>query len=224
MLVEKSGFDTRMVMVMNEMSCQWDSTLSVPVTKSMFKAMVKYLVELRKKEDKSYALVLRNDYKDEKSEVIFATALEKHTSDEGKSYSLTFTFDPEDISSDAELINVTSREVFEFINTEMNNNTDGGDSFNFNCQTGGSYNFYCALRGVVVTLKELSRSNALNEDKKVEFKGYFTIEADVEDGGKVFTKFTPSEEMKQLIKDDSSIEDKKKEEDSKEETQASFEA
>lgn len=214
MLVEKSGFDTRMVMIMQDMACKWDAMDSIPVVRSAFDAITRYLVELRSKEDVTHTLVLKNDFKEEESNIIFAASLEKNKSDEGKSYALTFVCDAEDIPKDTKIVNILDRDAFEFIDKTMNDNPR--DSYTFNVKTGGSRSLYYVLRGIVLTLSEFGREALNNDDNTIIFKGYFTLGATVDDNGKVHIKITPSEELKQLIKDDSTIEgaEKKKEESS----------
>jgi len=214
MLLDKSGFDSYMVGIMLDMGCEWTSFDTIPATRSIFNALVKYLVYLRSKEDVTHSIVLRNDFKDNDSEIIFAASLEKNKSDEGTSYSLTFTCDPEDIPKDSKLINIADREAFEFISKDMEQNPR--DSFTINSETGGAYNLYCALRGIVINLKEFGRKSLNSDDNVIELKGFFTVTATVDEGGKVHIKITPTEELKQLIKDDSTIEgNKKKDSDTK---------
>ena len=54
-----------------------------------------------------------------------------------------------------------------------------------------------------------------SDDHDIEFKDYFILTASVSDDGKVTLKFTPSELLKQIIKEDSGIEDKDKKVDEK---------
>lgn len=218
MLVESTDFNYRVGLILGSIGCNWQDAFSTSVTKTLFRSIVKYLAELRSKEDKSYAVVLRSKIDDD-SPITFAFVLEKHTSDEGKSYSLSFTFDPDDIPSDAEIITVTSPEAVAFLNEECDKDPIVG--FKFNGEVEAAVNLHDVLTAVVTALKEYSRAhvrdNVPEENKNIEFKGYFTVtaieEEDPESEGnekRVFVKITPSEELKQIIKDDSSIENKYK--------------
>lgn len=210
--MNQKSFANRMTQNINGMGCEWATGYSVPVTKIMFAAMTDYLVQLRNKEDGSYAIVLHNEYKNEDSNVIFAGVLEKHTAEEGKSYSLSFTFDDSDIPADAKRISITDKTAVEFITQWANENPriQGSNkySYMFNAEDTdvNRFSVFTCFRGVVITLSEFARDNVMNEDKKWEFKGYFTLTADVAEDGKVFMKIIPSEELKQRVKDDSSLE------------------
>lgn len=210
--MNNKSYASRMTQNINNLGCAWAAAYSVPVTKVMFAAITSYLVQLRNKEDGSYAVVLHNDYKNEESSVIFAGVLEKHTAEEGKSYSLSFTFDDSDIPADAKRISITDNTAVEFITQWANENPliEGGNKYAYMFKAddvdANKFSVFTCFRGAVITLKEFARDNVMNEDKKWEFKGYFTLTADVAEDGKVFMKIIPSEELKQRIKDDSSIE------------------
>lgn len=206
------SFASRMTQNINDLGCEWAAGYSVPVTKNMFAAITSYLVHLRNKEDGSYAVVLHNEYKNEESNVIFAAVLEKHTAEEGKSYSLSFTFDDNDIPADAKRISITDTAAVEFISQWFNKNPLGAGNnrytYMFSAETidANKFSVFISFRGAVITLQEFARDNVMNEDKKWEFKGCFTLTADVAEDGKVFVKIIPSEELKQRVKDDSSLE------------------
>lgn len=210
MLAENSGFDTRMAGVMGAMACEWDSFFSIPVTTSLFESITQYLKSLKDADKENHTLVLRNDFKDKDSAIIFSASLLKSEGKDGNAYALQFSFDPNDIPKDSKVTDITDEESFEYINNAMNNNKH--DAFNFNVQSGGAYNMFSVIRGMVVTLKEFGRDALVNssDDHNVEFKGYFILTASVADDGKVTLKFTPSELLKQIIKEDSGIEDKDK--------------
>lgn len=210
MLVENSGFDTRMVTVMQDMACEWDSFNSIPVTTSLFESITAYLKHLRDEDKEDHTLILKNDFKDKGSAIIFVASLVKIECKDGNAYALQFSFDPNDIPKDAKIKDFTEEDSFEYINNAMNTNKH--TAFNFNVQAGGAYNMFSVMRGMVITLKEFGRDALVNsnDDHDIEFKGYFTLTASTSDDGKVVLKFTPSEELKQIIKDDSGIEDKDK--------------
>lgn len=217
MLIEqdtsKNSYASRLGANILQMGCEWKPNISIPFTRMMFTIITQYLAELRNKEDGTYAVELHNDYQNPDSAVIFAAVLEKHDAAEGKSYSLSFTFDGEDVPADAKHINIADTEPVAFITEAMNRSIDVYNNerfqFNFNVKDGletNKYSLFMSFRGVVITLKEYARNNVMNEDNKFEFKGYFTLTASVADDGKVFVKIVPSEGLKQIIKDDSSIE------------------
>lgn len=217
MLIEqdtsKNSYTIRLGANMAQMGCKWKTNCSIPFTRLMFTAITQYLAELRSKDGEgTYAVELHNDYQNPDSAVIFAAVLEKHDAAEGAAYSLSFTFDGEDVPADAKHINITDAEPVAFIAEALNRSIDVYNNerfqFNFNVEDGGSnkYSLFMSFRGVVITLKEYARNNVMNEDHNFEFKGYFTLTASVADDGKVFVKIVPSEGLKQIIKDDSSIE------------------
>ena len=209
MLAENSGFETRLAVVMGDMACEWDSFNSVPVTTSLFESITQYLKSLKDEDKENHTLTLRNDFKDKDSAIIFSASLLKSEGKDGNAYALQFSFDPNDIPKDSKITDITDEESFEYINNAMNTNKH--NAFNFNVQSGGAYNMFSVIRGIVVTLKEFGRDALVNssDDHNIEFKGYFILTASVSDDGKVTLKFTPSELLKQIIKEDSGIEDKK---------------
>lgn len=215
MLAENSGFETRLVTVMQDMACEWDSFNSIPVTTSLFESITQYLKSLKDEDKENHTLTLRNDFKDKDSAIIFSASLLKSEGKDGNAYALQFSFDPNDIPKDSKITDIADEESFEYINNAMNTNKH--NAFNFNVQSGGAYNMFSVIRGIVITLKEFGRDALVNssDDHNIEFKGYFILTASVSDDGKVTLKFTPSELLKQIIKEDSGIEDKDKKVDEK---------
>ena len=207
MLAENSGFETRLAVVMGDMACEWDSFNSVPVTTSLFESITQYLKSLKDEDKENHTLTLRNDFKDKDSAIIFSASLLKSEGKDGNAYALQFSFDPNDIPKDSKITDITDEESFEYINNAMNTNKH--NAFNFNVQSGGAYNMFSVIRGGRDAL--VNSSDVHN----IEFKGYFILTASVSDDGKVTLKFTPSELLKQIIKEDSGIEDKDKKVDEK---------
>ena len=171
MLAENSGFETRLAVVMGDMACEWDSFNSVPVTTSLFESITQYLKSLKDEDKENHTLVLRNDFKDKDSAIIFSASLLKSEGKDGNAYALQFSFDPNDIPKDSKITDITDEESFEYINNAMNTNKH--NAFNFNVQSGGAYNMFSVIRGIVVTLKEFGRDALVNssDDHNIEFKG-----------------------------------------------------
>ena len=215
MFAENSGFETRMLKVMHDMACEWDSFDSIPVTTSMFESITQYLKSLKDEDKENHTLVLRNDFKDKDSAIIFSASLLKSEGKDGNAYALQFSFDPNDIPKDSKITDIASEESFEYIDNAMNSNKH--HAYNFNVEAGGAYNMFSVIRGMVITLKEFGRDALVSasDDHDIEFKDYFILTASVSDDGKVTLKFTPSELLKQIIKEDSGIEDKDKKVDEK---------
>ena len=179
MLAENSGFETRLVTVMQDMACEWNSFDSVPVTTSLFESITQYLKSLKDEDKENHTLTLRNDFKDKDSAIIFSASLLKSEGKDGNAYALQFSFDPNDIPKDSKITDITDEESFEYINNAMNTNKH--NAFNFNVQSGGAYNMFSVIRGIVITLKEFGRDALVNssDDHNIEFKGYFILTASV---------------------------------------------
>ena len=219
MFISNSSDDYRIIVTKDTLNNYLDG-INIIIEKNYFKGennCICYKNGIVLASDDASELIdtIRNDFKDKDSAIIFSASLLKSEGKDGNAYALQFSFDPNDIPKDSKITDITDEESFEYINNAMNTNKH--NAFNFNVQSGGAYNMFSVIRGIVVTLKEFGRDALVNssDDHNIEFKGYFILTASVSDDGKVTLKFTPSELLKQIIKEDSGIEDKDKKVDEK---------
>lgn len=161
-------------------------------------AFSKYLGLKKNRDDENgTALVLR----DEKGNFIIAGVVKYHkpeNEDQAGNWSYEFTFDEEDVKeahqyivTDASFMGVLQNVAIEhsISITEM--------SFAFDLVVG----FFIALKNV------LEQNVTPTEEFEIEAEGFFVATAVIEGDEKVYS-LVPSGEMKRLIKDDSTLEEK----------------
>ena len=161
-------------------------------------AFSKYLGLKKNRDDENgTALVLR----DEKGNFIIAGVVKYHkpeNEDQAGNWSYEFTFDEEDVKeahqyivTDASFMGVLQNVAIEhsISITEM--------SFAFDLVVG----FFIALKNV------LEQNVTPTEEFEIEAEGFFAATAVIEGDEKVYS-LVPSGEMKRLIKDDSTLEEK----------------
>ena len=161
-------------------------------------AFSKYLGLKKNRDDENgTALVLR----DEKGNFIIAGVVKYHkpeNEDQAGNWSYEFTFDEEDVKEAHQYI-VTDASFMEVLqNVAIEHSISITEmSFAFDLVVG----FFIALKNV------LEQNVTPTEEFEIEAEGFFVATAVIEGDEKVYS-LVPSGEMKRLIKDDSTLEEK----------------
>nr|DAM71717.1 MAG TPA: hypothetical protein [Caudoviricetes sp.] len=197
----------------------WTAGYTPAIYKFIFEGTAAYLGKVKSMDDGvPHAIVIRNgDYmncigaaeKNKTAPIIFAAIVSKQKNDDIESYALKYTFNEKDIPENAKIVDfndpvavadlaATAHYKFTILFRPVENGID--------------YMTHVSLTAIR-SLKKWYNEN-VNIDPVLELKDYFKMSGSVEDG-KVKIVVTPSELLKQHVKDDKSLEKKKKVEDSK---------
>ena len=176
----------------------WDSTFSEDAVKMLLEGMAKYLGNIAE-ENKTHAAVIE----DLQGNFHLAAYVEpvKGAEDGNDSYTLKFTFDPEDIKDD--FVKVTLKDpMFRSILADIGL-TKYGLSFK---SIDGTEFVTPTMCTIADCIKSYLNANVA-VDPVVEMEKYFKASAEL-DGDKVYYRLTPYEILKQHIKNDAQKEKK----------------
>ena len=192
----------------------WPAGYTTYIYKFLFEATAAYLGKVKAEDDGvPHAIVVRNgDYmncigaaeKNKIAPIVFAAIVSKQKNDDSDSYTLKYTFNEKDIPENAK--------IAEFNDPVVVPDLASTAFYKFRIQfrpveNGIDYMTHITLT-TIRSLKKWYNEN-VNIDPVLELKDYFKMEGSVENG-KVSINVTPSELLKQHIKDDESVEKKKK--------------
>lgn len=170
-------------------AADWVDLLFKLITESM----AVYLGEVKGDTPKAIKLVTE----DEKT-TLFAAVIEKNKSEAGEGYSLTYGFNDDIIPEDAEVVNTDDPVYSKLFDTFAM------QKFHMRFASINGRRFGTVIMRVAVkSMVEYMRAN-VGIDPVIEIPEYFKVEASIEDNA-MHLKFTPSEVLKQHIKDDASI-------------------
>jgi hypothetical protein len=193
---EETQMDNMIFKTLSEkLNYGWDLSFSKDVVKILMEGIAKYLGEVK---DKNKVKALK--IVDNKGTFYMAGFVEYHETEDGKgSFSLTYTFEPDDIKKEWDSVeskDAMVRNIFADI---------GYSNYGiaFKSTEGISYinPIMCAIADCI---KEYLRAN-VQLDPGIELENYFTASAELE-GDKVYCKIIPGEILKQHVKDDAELE------------------
>lgn len=176
----------------------WDNSFSIDTVKLLISGCAKYLGHVKSKTAVKAIRIADQNFH-------FGAMVSFMPSDEDEtkgSFNLSFTFNPEDIPKDAEVVDIsdpTANHIFyqeAFQVYKMNF---------FSSSNASSNNMEIALIEAAEAIKEYLRANA-NTDPNLEFDDYFTATVET-DGDKNYYAITPAAVIKQYVKDDAAIEE-----------------
>lgn len=190
---DQTNIDNEILKVITEKEkCAWDNSMSRDALKMMIEGMAKYLAYVKEK-SKVHAAVIE-DYNGNFHIGAFVEFV-KGEEDGKDSFTLTYTFNPDDIKKDyvkATLADPTFHHIVGDIGL-----TKHGLAF----RTLNGKEFMVPVMCIVAdAIKNYLHANA-SIDPTVELDKYFKASAEI-DGNKVYYKLTPGEILKQHIKAD----------------------
>lgn len=198
---------------------RWNAAWTNKIFGILFEGMATYLGKVKAADEgKPHAIVLRNgDFmnciasaeKNKNAEIIFAAIVTKEKHGDSESYALKYTFNPKDIPEDAIIKEFNDPEVV--VDIGVIGAYKHAISFR-PVENGVDYMTHMCLTAIR-SLKKWYNEN-VNIDPVLELKDYFRMDGVVVDGVVKIT-VTPSELLKQHVKDDESIEAKKEESEKK---------
>ena len=179
---------------------KWDVIWSQWVWDSFLSGVAKYLAMV--KGDTPQAVVL----KDKKDEVVFGALCEKQTNEEASGFTLSYFFGNKELPKDTTVTSANDPGVMQYIKGQC---LQAHNLFFYDPETKVKRNYiYDVLLIIIERFKEFFKVNLkTNPDITVTLENFFTIKGVITDpDGKVELSLTPSETLKQIVKDDSSIE------------------
>ena len=189
---------------------EWDIGDSDVAMKVTFESIVKYL-SIVKSKDKVAGLIIQ-DYAGNFHFGAFVTFVPGTEDESQGSYALSFTYDENDLK-EAGAVTVSDtnplfRNAFDTVCfNKYGIRFDVSHDKDFSGNTIDHDYAKHAMVCVVDSIKNYLEVNYMVEDE-VELTGYFTARGE-KDGEKVYVAITPSAELKQMVKDDASLESDK---------------
>ena len=175
----------------------WQLDFSELAVKMLFEGTAKFLGEMKDKETPVAAVLM-----DPAGNFKFAGIVSfiPNEEDETKgSWNLAFTFNEEDVTSDMKKYGYNDPVLHSILADTGLTRYD----LSFNSYEGQEF-ILPVMCAVADSIKEYMRAS-VNTDPKMELDGFFTAEAQL-DGDKIYVAITPSEILKQHVKDDAAIE------------------
>ena len=179
---------------------RWDVIWSQWVFDSFLSGVAKYLAMV--KGDTPQAVVL----KDKKDEVVFGALCEKQTNEEASGFTLSYFFGNKELPKDATVTSVSDPSVMQYIKGQC---MQAHNLFFYTPETKDKKSYiYDILVIIVDRIKEFFKINLpLDPNVTLTLENFFTIKGLItEPDGKVELTLTPSETLKQIVKEDSVIE------------------
>lgn len=196
---EQTNIDNEIMKVITEREkCAWDTSMSRDAVKMLIEGMAKFLAYVKNK-NKVHAAVIE-DYNGNFHLGAYVEYM-KGEEDGEDSYTLTYTFNPDDIKKEYEKATL-SDPVFHSVIGDIGL-TKHGLAF----RTLNGKEFMIPVMCIVAdSIKNYLHANA-STDPAVTLDKYFEAKAEI-DGNKVYYKITPLEILKQHIKADADQEKK----------------
>lgn len=175
----------------------WDPLDTEPIFMCIFVSIAKFLGINKSKESGKVALRF-DDYKGNMMMAAIVTYTPNENASMPGNWSLTFTFDPEDIKGINPTLNSNDMS-FHMINNQVTLKLIGYSYNDISYEDG-------IVRGCIETLRACLDKNATPEGRfDIELKDYFTASVSIEDGHKVMA-IEPTAKLSQIVKGDADIE------------------
>jgi hypothetical protein len=155
------------------------------------------------KGDTPQAVVLKNN----KDEVVFGALCEKQTNEEASGFTLSYFFGNKELPKDTTVTSANDPGVMQYIKAQC---LQAHNLFFYTPDTKEKKKnyIYDVLLIIIERIKEFFKVNLpLDPNVTLSLENFFTIKGVITDpDGKVELSLTPSETLKQIVKEDSSIE------------------
>jgi len=193
---EETGIDNEILKVMTEkLHYGWDTSFSRDSVKMLIEGLAKYLGEVKDKKVVKAAVL-----EDLKGNFHFGAFVEYNQTEDGKgSFSLTYTFDKDDIKPEFEKV-TASNPVLHHILADV-----GLTKYGISFKSFEGQEFIVPTMCVVADCIKAYLHANVSIDPTVELEDFFEATAQL-DGDAVYYSLTPSAIVKQHIKADADIE------------------
>ena len=190
-----TNIDAQSMKIMDEeKSCTWDVRFSWRCVRMLFEGVAKYLGVVKKK-GQTMGCQIRDFQNDA---FYFGAYVESNESEDGEdSFSLTFTFNEEDMKDiPKENIAGLSDQVFHYMLADF-----GLNNYGICLETVNGKDFLCDILCACAEAIKSYMINNVDIDPVLVYDDFFKATAE-HDGEKVYITITPMEVLKQHVKDD----------------------
>lgn len=195
-----SGILSNMWKTIEDHGIGWDMNWSSWLFDSFLSGIAKFLASV--KGDTPQAVVL----KDNKDAVVFGALCEKQKNENGDGYTLSYFFDDKELPADTAITSVSDPTLMSIIKAQC---LQAHNLFFKTPQTKSNKNYvYEVLVILVNCIKDFFKTHLqIDPNTTLTLENFFTIKGIVTDpsSGKVELSMTPSETLKQIVKEDVSI-------------------